>query len=237
MAHETAIALVVLFALVALAVGISMLVFARSIVARLAGVSVYRDFVNRRLSNEELPRRTRAHFERQTPDVERLGYVLVGDYLLQEWPMRAIARFLLSRDGQAICAIQDWKTTFRTIRTYSFTTVFDNGLLMDSARMRQPSDGGPEEADRLIFNCVPRASVAVLEATHRAAVDEYAAAHRCHPITFSADQVLDVTTYGHRLVYHTLHRKGYCGKLPPRADFPGMKPRESETQAQEVGAA
>jgi hypothetical protein len=226
MALQLAFALLLAAAIpvIFLVAGISFIKFLRALLD-----PRYRDFINRRLAVDELPASTRRHFERHTLPMERLGYRLVGDYLLQETPGQSYSRFFFDRDGEVMGAIEHWHSLLFGMRTFTFATVFDNGTFLESGRLRPPSDGGPDESDRLLFRCFPRATMEELEAGHRAAVEEYAATSGHRPVAFSDDQVGDVANYGHRLVWHALYRKGICCEAPPPAASPAAELEEVAT--------
>ena len=156
----------------------------------------YRDYVFEPLRPDDLPSDTYAAFNRFTPEFMQLGCGLVGDFRLAYGPRPVFSRYFLSQDdrmrGQAF--------DFDGIMAASFTTVFSDGLLLETV-------AGPErgtklsETEKLWFQKAGPVSIAELYRLHCAAIGNYEQNRGATALKVTTAKLGDFVQYGHRLVW------------------------------------
>ncbi len=169
----------------------------------------YLDYVLDPLRPEQLPRETYQHFDRWTPEFMALGCGLVGDFQLSYRPWPTYVRYFLPPDPRIKGEVSQADEAVAP----SFTTIFDDGRLLETARFEQSHTKVGEEL-KIWAQCVADVSIAELYALHRRQIDLYESTYGARPLTVTRDRLLDFAQYGHRLVWWQRN------KLPARFGTP-----------------
>jgi hypothetical protein len=156
----------------------------------------YIDFVLAPLRPDQLPRNTYFMFNRWTPEFMALGCGLVGDFRLAYQPRPVFVRYFLPPDRRVKGEVSDWDEQF----VPGFTTVFDDGRLLESVRFPKHHSQSAETS-KLWYYCDPDVSIAELYAIHQRRIDLYESTYGARPLTVAPDRLLDIAQYGHRLVW------------------------------------
>ena len=162
----------------------------------------YRDYVFQPLRPDDLPSDTYAFFNRQTPEFMRQGCGLVGDFRLAYGPRPVFSRYLLPPDDRMRGQLYD----FDGIMAASFTTVFNDGMLLETLADRERSSKF-SETEKLWFQKAGPVAISELYRLHREAVTKYEQT-RAAALKVTPAKLGDFVQYGHRLVWWAK------GKLP-----------------------
>jgi len=184
-AFDRLISLGVVVAIIATAAGLRHYIYMR-----------YRDYVFEPLRPDDLPSDTYAAFNRFTPEFMQLGCGLVGDFRLAYGPRPVFSRYFLPQDDR----LRGQSFDFDGIMAASFTTVFSDGLLLETV-------AGPErgtklsETEKLWFQKAGPVSIAELYRLHREAVGSYEQSRGVAALKVTPARLGDFAQYGHRLVW------------------------------------
>jgi hypothetical protein len=160
----------------------------------------YLDFIWEPLRPDQLPRSTYRQFDRWTPEFMALGCGLVGDFRLSYEPWPTLVRYFLPPDRR----IKGEVSHLSDMVTPSFTTIFADGRLLETARFdKQSTKFGDDEM--IWGQCDPDASIAELYGMHQRSVDLYESTYGATALTVTPDRLFDFAQYGHRLVWWKRH--------------------------------
>lgn len=156
----------------------------------------YLDYIWEPLRPDQLPRSTYRQFDRWTPEFMALGCGLVGDFRLSYVPWPTFVRYFLPPDRR----IKGEVSHLSDMVTPSFTTIFTDGRLLETARFdKQSTKFGDDEM--IWGQCDPDASIAELYGMHQRSVDLYESTYGAKALTVTPDRLFDFAQYGHRLVW------------------------------------
>lgn len=191
------------------------------------------------LEERKLPRIFRKYVQRETPEMERHGFALIGDYLIYPEPYALHSRAFLSHDGTCFGYLAEKsKVCF-----YGFLSVFEDGTYLETSPLELgrtlPAPDAP-----IRFATLPNAPVDTLAAFHRDEVARIEQLQETRVLEFSADQYAEVTEYGLRLSDWDLYQQGerwtppkgrVAGKVDEWPEFPKAESREPELVGADAG--
>jgi hypothetical protein len=167
----------------------------------------------RKLRPEQVPPEVNKSWERLTEDYVTRGYQPAGDFELQPWPRRILARYFLSEDLSTqgtICVTDDEVIP-------DFMTFFDDGRVIESAihptittRCRSNEDlWGVIQHGGNIFD---------LHHSHQTIVKAYIEETGARTIAVTPDRFAELGRYAQRLEwYEWLGKTRYLGRpVPPQ---------------------
>ena len=174
----------------------------------------YRDYVFEPLRPDDLPRDTYAFFNRFTPEFMQLGCGLVGDFRLAYGPRPVFSRYFLPPDDRLRGQAYD----FDGIMAASFTTVFNDGMLLETVAGKEHGSKF-SETEKLWFQKAGPVAISELYRLHREAVTKYEQS-RAAALKVTPAKLGDFAQYGHRLVWWAK------GQLPKHLGQPQLPTTE-----------
>jgi len=188
------------------------------------------------VSAGELPPAVRGWFEQHTPDVEALGFRLIGDFRLKQ-RAEHFGRFFQSGDGTVFGEIAWYRGSFlQTHKCVDFFSVTDDLTYLETGNVSIPP--GQYEAPFLLCG-VPKATAEETLAAHRRQLDRLKEDAQAEPIRFAPDEVDKVTVYGQKLLYERLKQIGMVRRSPyddVEVEFDGVQRPGAATLARESDA-
>ena len=163
----------------------------------------YSDFGYEPITLDDVDDETRAYFDRHTPQFTALGCRVVGAFQLQPPPDAMYVRHFLTPDPRVFGDICGCILS----QSCSFSTVFEDGTLLESGNDTTVGKASPPRKDRLFFQALPGADIATLYQRHLTAVEEYTESLRVAAIRVTAERLFEFTQYGHRLVWWSIFRE------------------------------
>jgi hypothetical protein len=163
----------------------------------------YSDFGYEPINLDDLDDETRAYFDRHTAQFTALGCRVLGDFQLQPPPDAMHVRHFLTPDRHVFGDICGCVPSL----SCSFSTVFEDGTLLETGNDTMAGKASPPLKDRLFFQALPGADIATLYQRHLTAVEEYAESLRVPAIRVTAERLFEFTQYGHRLVWWSIFRE------------------------------
>jgi hypothetical protein len=178
---------------------------------------------------EELPRATRAYFDRLTPEIVTLGFEPIGDCRVRPCPL-VFERCFLSADRCTFAYVVDWRVSlFQHIRTFEFASVLPDGTYVATGAIKTPPvEASPGIRERLCMLGIPGAAAPEAYDRHLEHVAQYTARGDNRPLEFSPEEFKDVGNYGHHLVvWKRRCARGLEGEPPTLAKLQADLPAET----------
>lgn len=185
------------------------------------------------LEERKLPRVFRKYVQQITPELERLGFDLIGDFLIYPEPASMRSRSFLSADGRcfAYAASKD------DVCFFGFFSVLEDGCYFESSPLK-PSGKSPAPEAPIEVAFHPNAAPDDLLRHHYDGLAGLESQRQTRAMTFTAAQYQEVSEYGFRLADWDLYQQGHRW-TPPKSARPAsaIGAPESATREPELVAA
>lgn len=113
----------------------------------LSGMGKYQEFNYTPAELQEFSAADQRYIQDMSPYFRDASFKVLGDFNLCGPPARRSARFFLSDlDPHTLGAIESCQSLFYRARTFSFMTVFEDGVLIESADLKAPSMVPPADS-------------------------------------------------------------------------------------------
>jgi hypothetical protein len=165
---------------------------------------------------ESLAETTRRQFERHTPAMLELGFVLQGDFRMKPQPVEVHNRFFLSPNGDILGSI----SALLDKGGVSFISVLADGVCINTTSSKNPRPDRPlEETDQLLLTYGGNDNAIELYCLHRAILNAVVQGRDAEALRFSGDQLRDLMVYDQRLFNRWRFRHGDFKTEPPAPEF------------------
>ncbi|MEE9601987.1 MAG: hypothetical protein V3V75_01680, partial [Thermoguttaceae bacterium] len=164
-----------------------------------------------RVTVGEMPPDATKWFEKNTPEVESLGFRRLGDYRLKR-RSEHFARFFINPQGDIVAEISWVKVLFLLrMKCFSCFSVTDDLTYLETGNLAIPKK---DNEGRLILQSIPGGTIDDTLGAHRCRLDELSDTRQTLPICFVEDDLDKVIFYGQKLLYDRLTRRGVVAVNP-----------------------
>jgi hypothetical protein len=165
----------------------------------------------------KLPKAARQYFEEHTPELLDLGFCELGRYILKPEPAQSFGCCFQSADGRTVGALGHMFDS----SYYSFSTLFANGLALETASVEETPDlasVNESRTYRAIF--LPGVSIGETFVRHEDEIAKLESEFSTRALAFEPEQFRDVLTYENRTYAQLMYETGKHDATPPTAVLP-----------------